>query len=223
MSAKVRAAHVLRALALPGARPQPAGVGTAVPTVLQARLPAPTLGGGAGPARHVAESVARGRDPQRIMVARHSTESEAVAYQDLRSAGPPPPPKHPVFALQTQEGSACKLRDLRTGNLRDAGTLYGIFVRMRKDGDVYVSPMSSRDVRGDSHPTLAANTVEGRLGLKTVVAAGELGIIGNELVGHNDKTGHFQTRKNRQQSGLPSEKFYPYTLDSRQWYRAGSA
>jgi hypothetical protein len=212
MSSKLGAARGLRALAPPGARRSAA-------IALQARFPTPTHDRGTGLAGHVAESVARGRDPQRIRLVRHSAESEAVSYRDLRGGGPPPPPKHPVYALQTEEGNACKLRDLRTGNLRAAGTLYGIFVRMRKDGDVYVSPMSSRDVRGDSHPTLAGNTVEGRLGQRTVVAAGELGIIGSELVGHNDKTGHFQTRKNRQQSGLPPERFYPYTMDSRHWYR----
>ena len=112
----------------------------------------------------------------------------------------PPPPKKPIYILESQNGENCKLRDPQTAREIGAGTVYGIFVRMRPNGDIYLSPMSSPGARGDSHPTLAANTIEGRLGLKTVVAAGEVGIVNNRIVGHNDKTGHFQTRRNREQS-----------------------
>ena len=72
---------------------------------------------------------------------------------------------------------------------------------------------------GDSHPIIASRTPEWAFGQRYIVAAGEVGIINGEIVGHNDKTGHYQSRKNPQQSGMPSDKFYSYTVDPKHWYK----
>lgn len=142
-----------------------------------------------------------------------------VTYEDLqRTGGPIPPPRWPVYALMTQDGGRCLMRDVKTGVLREPGTLYAGFVRMNMGGPVYLSPRPSVVVRGDSHPSIASATPEGMRGRNWLVAAGELGIRDNVLVGHNDKTGHYRTRKNLRQSGLPPDLFHPFTVDPTQWF-----
>ncbi len=151
-----------------------------------------------------------------------SLPTDYVVYTDKKSFpdAPVQPPRKPVFRLSFDAtGKHCKLHDLQTGQVRDAGTLFAGFVRMKKDGAVYVSPRTSLGMAGDSHPTIASRTPEWGFGQRYIVAAGEVGIINGEIVGHNDKTGHFQSRKNQQQSGLPPDKFYRYTIDPRQWYK----
>ena len=89
---------------------------------------------------------------------------------------------------------------------------------MEKGGQVYLSPRPAVEIKGDSHPTIAAATPEGQRGAKKLVAAGEIGIVDNVLIGHNDKTGHYRTRKNLRQSGLPAELFHPFTEDPTEWF-----
>jgi hypothetical protein len=123
-----------------------------------------------------------------------------------------------VYQLILLADGRCLLRDVKTGRVREPGTLYAGFVRMDKRGPVYLSPRPAVEVRGDSHPTIAAATPEGQAGEKTLVAAGELGIVANRLVGHNDRTGHYRTRRNLRQSGLPPELFRPFSEDPKQWF-----
>ena len=53
-----------------------------------------------------------------------------------------------------------------------------------------------------------------------LMGVGRLGnFVDGQIVGHNDKTGHYQTRKNLYQSGMPAEKFHPFTEDPRDWYK----
>ena len=149
-----------------------------------------------------------------------SQSGEFVIYEDRKTPGVrPPPPRWPVYALHCPDNGPCVLQDVKTGRMREAGTVYGGFVRMSRTGPIYVSPRPAMGFPGDSHPTIAAGTPEGQRGKRAVVAAGEVGIIDGQIVGHNDKTGHYQTRKNLYQSGLPAEKFHPFTEDPREWYR----
>jgi hypothetical protein len=145
-----------------------------------------------------------------------------VAYDEKKLGGaPPPPPKRPVYSLScSDKGGGCRLHDLETGKVRDADTLFAGFVRMGKGGNVYVSPRPGVGLQGDSHPTIASRTPEWTRGQRAIAAGGELGIIGGEIVGHNDKTGHYQTRRNRQQSGMPADRFHPFTEDPREWFKA---
>jgi hypothetical protein len=175
-----------------------------------------------GQAPHVATALAR-RDaaPPRPEAA-SELAGEFVAYEDRKNrGGPVPPPKRPVHALRCKgDGSGCVLVSVETGRVRQADTLYAGFVRMTRDGDVYVAERQAVDMPGDSHPSIASATPEGRAGKKTIVAAGEVGIRNGDIVGHNDKTGHYQTRKNKQQSGLPGDKFHPFTENPKEWFSA---
>jgi hypothetical protein len=150
-----------------------------------------------------------------------SQSGEFVVYEDRKTPGvPPPPPRWPVYALHCPDKGRCVLEDVKTGRIHEAGTVYGGFVRMSRTGPIYISPRPALGFPGDSHPTIAAGTPEGQRGKRAVVAAGEVGIIDGQIVGHNDKTGHYQTRKNLYQSGMPAEKFHPFTEDPRDWYKA---
>lgn len=149
-----------------------------------------------------------------------SQSGEFVIYEDKKTPGvPPPPPRWPVYALHCPDKGPCVIQDVKTGRTRQVDNLYGGFVRMSRTGPVYVSPRPAMGFPGDSHPTIASGTPEGQRGKRAVVAAGEIGIINGQIVGHNDKTGHYQTRKNLYQSGLPAEKFHPFTEDPRDWYK----
>jgi hypothetical protein len=142
-----------------------------------------------------------------------------VTYTDQKTpTTPPPPPRWPIYSLQCGEGG-CQIQDVRTGRWKEPGTMYAGFVRMGTGGTVYVSPRPDPKVLGDSHPTIAAGTPEGQAGRKALVAAGEVGIVNNQIVGHNDKTGHYRTRKNYWQSGMPPDLFHPFTEDPLSWYQ----
>ena len=146
-----------------------------------------------------------------------------ITYTDQKTpTTPPPPPRWPVYALHCGDRGGCRLQDVKTGRWRDAGTLYAGFVRMQAGGPVYVSPRPGMGFPGDSHPTIAVGTPEGQRGKRALVAAGEVGIVGGQVVGHNDKTGHYRTRKNLWQSGLPPELFHPFTEDPSDWFEAPS-
>lgn len=177
------------------------------------------------PAAHVRKVVQRKEEAPAPKSPAHlppPQSGEFVVYEDKKSPGAtPPPPRWPVYALHCPDEGPCQLQDVKTGRLRDAGTVYGGFVRMSRTGPVYVSPRPAMGFPGDSHPTIAAGTPEGQRGRRAVVAAGEIGIIDGRIIGHNDKTGHYQTRKNLYQSGLPAEKYHPYTVDPRDWYKKG--
>jgi hypothetical protein len=144
-----------------------------------------------------------------------------VLYVEKKLGGsPPPPPRRPVYALGCDDkGRGCSLQSLETGRVVPAGDVYAGFVRMVKGGPVYVSPRAGVGLQGDSHPSIASRTPEWTRGQRALAAAGEVGILGGEVVGHNDKTGHYQSRHNRQQSGLPREKFHPFTQDPKDWYK----
>lgn len=148
-------------------------------------------------------------------------EGEFVTYEDRKTrGGPVPPPRRPVYVLLSQgDGTGCRLQSVETGRIVPAGTLFAGFVRMSRNGPVYLSPRQSVELPGDSHPSIAAATLEGRSGRKQIVAAGEVGIVDGVIVGHNDKTGHYQTRRNAQQSGLPTGLFHPYTVHPREWFK----
>ena len=142
-----------------------------------------------------------------------------VTYTDQKTpTTPPPPPRWPVYSLHCHDGESCRLQDVRTGRWKEAGSMYAGFVRMGAGGTVYVSPRPDPKVLGDSHPTIAAGTPEGMAGKRALVAAGEVGIVDNRIVGHNDKTGHYRTRKNYWQSGMPPELYHPFTEDPVSWY-----
>ena len=150
-----------------------------------------------------------------------SQSGDFVIYEDRKAPNcPPPPPRWPVYALHCPDEGPCILQDVKTGRVHPAGTVYGGFVRMSRHSPVYISPRPAPGFPGDSHPTIAAGTPEGQRGKRALVAAGEVGIIDGQIVGHNDKTGHYQTRKNLYQSGLPAERFHPFTEDPRDWYKA---
>ncbi len=151
-----------------------------------------------------------------------SLPTDYVIYLDKKSfpGAQPPPPRKPVYRLSCDEkGKHCRLHNLKTGQVTAAGTLFAGFVRMQKNGAVYISPRTTVGMAGDGHPTIASQTPEWMGGQRYLVAAGEVGIINGEIVGHNDKTGHYQSRKNHHQSGLPADKFYSYTVDPKQWYK----
>jgi hypothetical protein len=183
---------------------------------VQARLaPAP-----AAPAPHVRAVVQRKEETSSPAHLPPTQGGEFTVYEDRKTPGVlPPPPRWPVYALHCPEKGPCVLEDVKTGRIREAGTVYGGFVRMSRVGPVYVSPRPALGFPGDSHPTIAAGTPDGQRGKRALVAAGEIGIVDGQVVGHNDKTGHYQTRKNLYQSGLPAEKFHPFTEDPREWYR----
>lgn len=149
--------------------------------------------------------------------------AEYVTYVDVKSpTTPPPPPRGPVYELHCADGAGCSVRDVKTGRVRPAGDLFGGFVRMSRSGPVYVSPRAAVGAPGDSHPTIASVTPEERTGRKALLAAGEVGILDGEIVGHNDKTGHYLTRRNYWQSGMPPERFHPFTEDPKEWYKRPS-
>ncbi len=173
-------------------------------------------------APHVREALLRTMAPQQPRPAPGPKVAAGyVVYEEKKlGVAPPPASKQPVYTLHfDQKGKNCTIRNLATGQVKNAGTLFAGYVRMRKDGDIYISPRAGVRVPGDTHATIAACSPEWALGQRTVVAGGEVGLIDGEIVGHNDKTGHFQSRKNRQQSGMPSEKFYPFTVDPKDWYK----
>lgn len=194
-----------------------------VPRPVQARpVPAPPV-----PAPHVQavvqrkEAAAEKSAPSSPAHLPPSQSGEFVVYEDKKTPGvKPPPPRWPVYALHCPDKGPCVIEDVKTGRTRQVDNLYGGFVRMSRTGPVYVSPRPALGFPGDSHPTIASGTPEGQRGKRAVVAAGEIGIIDGRIVGHNDKTGHYQTRKNLYQSGLPPEKFHPFTEDPRDWYKA---
>ena len=145
-----------------------------------------------------------------------------VTYTDQKTpTTPPPPPRRPIYSLHCGDGEGCRIQDVRTGRWHEAGSMYAGFVRMQSGGTVYVSPRADPKVLGDSHPTVAAGTPEGQAGRRALVAAGEVGIVDNRIVGHNDKTGHYRTRKNYWQSGMPPDLFHPFTEDPLNWYKTG--
>jgi hypothetical protein len=152
---------------------------------------------------------------------RSEAATEFVTYADKKlGSSPPPPPKRPVYSLSCDDkGQGCSLRSVETGRERPAGDLYAGFVRMSQAGGIYVSPRPGTGLQGDSHPSIASRTMEWTRGQRVLVAAGEVGILGGEIVGHNDKTGHYQTRHNRQQSGFPADRYHPYTQDPKEWYK----
>lgn len=147
--------------------------------------------------------------------------SDYVLFEEKKLGGaPPPPPRSPVYTLQCDDkGQGCSLRDITTGRMQPAQNLYAGFIRMGKGSNLYLSPRPGAGLQGDSHPTIAARTPEWQRGQRAVVAGGEVGIIGGKIIGHNDKTGHFQSRKNLRQSGMPSDLFHPFTEDPNEWYR----
>ena len=150
-----------------------------------------------------------------------SQSGDFLVYEDRKTPNtPPPPPRWPVYALHCPDEGPCVLQDVKTGRIHPAGTVYGGFVRMSRNSPVYISPRPAPGFPGDSHPTIAAGTPEGQRGKRALVAAGEVGIIDGQIVGHNDKTGHYQTRKNLYQSGLPADRFHSFTEDPRDWYKA---
>ncbi len=221
---KTPAPHVQAALrrTSPGAvqpsRPVPArGAAPHVQAAVAQTAPAP-------PAPHVRAVVQRKEEAVERPSPAHlppTQSGEYVVYADVKSPGsPPPPPRWPVYALHCPDKGPCILEDVKTGRIHPAGTVYGGFVRMSRVGPVYISPRPALGFPGDSHPTIAAGTPDGQRGKRAVVAAGEVGIIDGRIVGHNDKTGHYQTRKNLYQSGMPPEKFHPFTEDPREWYKA---
>jgi hypothetical protein len=175
------------------------------------------------PAPHVRAVVQRKEEAAEKLSPAHLPPAQSgdyVVYEDRKSPGtPPPPPRWPLYALHCPDKGPCVLEDVKTGRTHPAGSVYGGFVRMSRTGPVYVSPRPALGFPGDSHPTIAAGTPEGQRGKRAVVAAGEIGIIDGQIVGHNDKTGHYQTRKNLYQSGMPPEKYHPFTEDPRDWYK----
>jgi len=176
-----------------------------------------------GRAPHVHHALTR-RDaaPPSPQEAVPETLGDFVSYEDRRNRnGPVPPPKRPVQILRCKgDGTECVLTSVETGRTRPAETLYAGFVRMSRDGDVYIAERQSVTSPGDSHPSIASATPEARAGKKKIVAAGEVGVRDGEVVGHNDKTGHYQTRKNKQQSGLPADRFHTYTDDPKEWFKS---
>lgn len=173
-----------------------------------------------GPAPHVQIALAR---REALPPAPDAAEGagDFVSYEDRKNrGGPVPPPKRPIQILRCNgDGTGCSLISVETGRTKQAGTLYAGFVRMSRNGDIYLSERQAVDMPGDSHPSIASATPEGRSGRKTIVAAGEIGIRDGEIVGHNDKTGHYQSRKNKQQAGLPADKFHPYTENPKDWFK----
>lgn len=142
-----------------------------------------------------------------------------VTYVDVKSPNaPPPPPRWPVYALHCADGETCTVEDLKTGRTRPAGDMFAGYIRVSPRGPVYLSPRPAVGAQGDSHPTIASMTPEERTGRKALVAAGEVGLRDSRIVGHNDKTGHYRTRRNLWQSGMPSDKYHPFTEDPKEWY-----
>lgn len=179
----------------------------------------------AAPAAHVTAAITRAQGAAGNVQRQTSAaprENEFVTYSDLKSPNaPPPPPRWPVYRLRCEDGENCSIEDVKTGRVHPAGDLYAGFVRMSRGGSIYLSPRPAVGVAGDSHPSIASMTPVERTGRSKLVAAGEIGILKGTIVGHNDKTGHYQTRKNRRQSGLPPEKFHPFTEDPHEWYKGG--
>lgn len=223
-NAQPPAAHVQAALAWthqpgPGrVQPkQPGGPPAPAPHVQAAIQSA--LAPAAQPKAGDGEGSSAGGEAQPAAAAALHAVTEFVTYVDLKAPGtPPPPPRRPVYALSCPDGATCRIQDVKTGRMRDAGDLFGGFVRMEKGGKVYVSPRATVGAPGDSHPTIASGTPEWQGGKHSVVAAGEVGILDGQIVGHSDKTGHFQTRKNLRQAGMPPDKYHPFTVDPKEWY-----
>src|SRR3954470_18292157 len=66
-----------------------------------------------------------------------SQSGEFVIYEDRKTPGvPPPPPRWPVYALHCPDKGPCVIEDVKTGRMREAGNLYGGFVRMSRTGPV---------------------------------------------------------------------------------------
>jgi hypothetical protein len=144
-----------------------------------------------------------------------------VTYDDRKGpTTPPPPPRWPVYLLSCGEGgTGCTVEDVKTGRTHPAGTMYAGYVRLASTGRTFVSPRPDVYVRGDSHPTIAAASPEGQREKRTVLAAGEVGIVDGTIAGHNDKTGHYMSRRNQTQSGMPEDRYHAFTEDPRQWFR----
>lgn len=180
------------------------------------------------PAPHVVAAVQAARQPRgrasgvqaKGAGAAPAAAVDYVTYVDVKApTTPPPPPRYPVYAMTCADGKDCSLRDVKTGRVRPAGDMYAGYVRMSKGGPIYLSPRPGVGLQGDSHPSIASMTPEESGGRKPLVAAGEVGILDGEIVGHNDKTGHYRTRKNLRQAGMPPDKFHPFTEDPADWYK----
>ena len=173
-------------------------------------------------APHVREAIAFEKRPAAPVAVGRRTHGVWVSYPDRKTGGaPPPPPRWPVYQLLFEDGGEhCRLLELDSGRVRDAGSLYAGFVRPSRSGGIYVSQRPGVGLQGDSHPTIASRSPEWLAGERSIVAGGEVGILDGRIVGHNDKTGHYLTRRNREQSGLPPSLFQPFTVDPRVWYKA---
>lgn len=212
----VAAAHHPYAQAKPAGPAFPAPAAAAAPHTRAALRP-----GAAAQRQEEGDDGQRQKEAFARLDASRGVVSDYVTYPDLKTGGaPPPPPRRQVYTLACSGGGGCRLQDVKTGRQSDAGDFWGGFVRMAKQGPIYVSPRSGVGGPGDSHPSIASATPEGMAGRRSVVAAGEIGILGGAIVGHNDKTGHFQSRKNRRQSGLPADLYHPFTEDPREWYHS---
>jgi len=195
------------------------GAGIAQATqATQAAQPKTFSNGGSTPlAPHVQAAIQKCHNP--TVLQRQVAPAGYVTYEDVKApTSPPPPPRWPVYALHCADGESCAVEDLKTGRVRPAGDMFAGFVRVSPRGPVYLSPRPDVGAAGDSHPTIASMTPEERTGRKKLVAAGEVGIREGRIVGHNDKTGHYRTRRNYWQSGLPSDKYHPFTEDPKEWY-----
>ena len=147
---------------------------------------------------------------------------EFTVYEDRKTPGVlPPPPRWPVYALHCPDEGPCVLEDVKTGRIREAGTIYGGFVRMSRVGPVYVSPRPALGFPGDSHPTIAAGTPDGQRGSAPWWRRGRSG--SSTARSSATATRPATTRRARTSTSpdLPPEKFHPFTEDPREWYRKG--
>lgn len=211
------AAHVAAAIAAAGPTMEPPTGSGAVQTKSTGPLDAY--------AAHVQTAIQfKGSATESLEDAGAASFGDWVSYPEKKGMRIPPPPQKPVYSLSCGEkGEGCRLRSLENGRVQQAGTMFAGYVRMSKGGDIYVSPRTGVGNAGDSHPSIASMSPEWRAGQRAVVAGGEVGIIDGKIVGHNDKTGHFQTRKNLAQSGMPADRFHPFTEDARNWFKQESS
>jgi hypothetical protein len=172
-------------------------------------------------APHVQATIRRSLESRPAQQNQPISASHFVAYAETRLGNAPPPmARKPLYVLLVgPRGEGCKLQDLNTGRVRPAQTVFAGYVRMAENGPIFLSPRTMVGVLGDSHPTIAAQTPEWARGQRSIVAGGEIGIIDGRIVGHNDRTGHFRSRRNRDQSGLPADRFYPFGINPRTWFK----